>query len=241
VRGTVDELVDGKVVIVRSINDPEDRDEAEYPRIRGFNVDVGEDVYALSLGDGQQLLVLGALQNSAATAYELDAQLEVPYLIVTNGGSIVIDADLHVGDDAFITGDLTAAGITGSSFNSPLVQTEAQSASDAASTTSTVNYSVGMSADIALPTGTWSLHVQGGLAMQHSAGSTVNMLVAIDGEDGTARSLAANASTHQTIVSEHQRTGRTGTIACAVKFKSSAAGTTSARNPWLIIIARRTA
>jgi hypothetical protein len=215
VRGTVDELVDGKIILVRAVNDPEDRDEAEYPRIKGFNVNVGEDVYALALGDGQQLLVLVTLQNSVPTLYSLDANLDV-------------------------AGNIEAGAITGSSFNSPHVQVEAQSSSDAASTTSTVNYSTALTGVAALPSGTWSVHASGGVSLLHSTGGTVNMQIAIDGDLGTARSVSVDSSVYQQVISEHQLSGRTGTINITVRFKSSTAGTTNSRNPWLIIIARRT-
>jgi hypothetical protein len=132
-------------------------------------------------------------------------------------------------------------GITGASFNSPIIQTEAQSTSDAASTTSTASYSTAMTATLALPTGTWSVAAQGGVALTHSTGGTVNMQVNIDGDQGTARALTANATTAQMMISEHAISGRTGTISITVRFKSSTAGTTAARNPWVTIYAWRTA
>lgn len=220
VRGTVNELTSGKIVLVRSINDPADRDEAEYARIRGFNVNVGEDVYALSLGDGQQLLVLGALQNSSPTAYGLDAPLSV-------AGSIMA------------TGALTAGDITGTAFNSPLVQTEAQSSSDVASTTSAVNFSAAITIPVSLGTGMWSVHAQGGLNLRNSNGAAGQMQVNIDGNEGTIRTLGLDINVMTMCVSEHQLAGRTGTINVTVRFKSSTSGTTFANNPWLIIIARR--
>lgn len=221
VRGKVTSVSGGLVQLVRSVNEDTDPDLAEYSRIKGFKLTANDEVYALNL-DGQQLLILGQLQNSTPSAFTLENALTVEGAITA-------------------TSTIAGTGITGTSFNSPLFQTDAQSASDAASTTSTAVYSTALTTSIALGTGTWTVYALGGLHLTHSAGSTANMLIQIDSEDGTARSLSPDATVYTHFVSEHIKAGCTGTINVLVRFKSSAAGTTAARNPWIIIAARRTA
>lgn len=153
--------------------------------------------------------------------------------------------DLKGWSDSYATEKWSIDGATGalvaSSFNSPFIVNGAQSTSDAASTTSTVNYSTAMTLSVPLPTGTWTVTATGGLQLIHSAGGNVNFQINVDGQAGTERTLSANASVHQSFVTNNEQTGRTGTINVTVRFKSNAAGTTTARNPWLYVVARRTA
>jgi len=136
-----------------------------------------------------------------------------------------------------LTGNLTVKG----AINSPLVFVGSQSTSDAASTTSTVNYSTAMTLSCALGEGTWTVRSVASVQLIHSAGGNVNWQTNIDGVAGTERTLQANASAYATFLTTNEVTGRTGTINVTVRFKSSAAGTTSARNPMLLVIATRTA
>ena len=264
VRGTVNELTEGKIILTRSINDPEDRDEATYPRIRGFDVNVGEDVYALSLGDGQQLLVLGALQNATPTAYTLNAPLGVTGAISTVGelsgdsaditsglvagtltslGDADIDGSLNVDGSAVVDGTLSVGGaVTAASFNSPFIHTEAQSSADTASTTNIVSTVGALSDAITLPTGIWTVYALGGLQVKHSvSGGNVQCSIQINTHEGTLRLIAAHNTVYTQMVAEDILTGQSGTITVYVRYKGSDSGTTSARNPWVTIIAVRTA
>lgn len=171
--------------------------------------------------------------DSAFTVFQVDHLNDV--VLVSD-----YDLDVQFGGNSVFKVDASTGATTAVSLNTPLFQTHSQSASDNPSTTSTVNYSLAADIDITLGTGTWTVYAVGSVALTHSAGSTVNMLISIDGNNGTARSLSANATVHQHIASEHSVTGKTGTVTVGVWFKSSAAGTTAARNPWLMIAARRT-
>lgn len=129
------------------------------------------------------------------------------------------------------------------SINTPFARTDAQSASDTASTTSTATYSDAMTTAVTLPTGTWTVHAVGGLAMKHSADTNVRMAIEINGTEGTARTLACPAATFRMVV-DNGSVGSIsggGSINVKVRFRSSDAGTTSASNPWLMIVAERTA
>lgn len=197
----------------------------QFARVAGFKFSADDEVMMMPFGGSQ--IVVGEIERAIPSSRTLDAPL-------------VVEGDVSA-SSLTTTGALSAGGITGTSFNSPLIATLAQSASDNPSTTSTVNYSNAATASVALGSGTWTVYVVGSVALTHSTGGTVNMLISIDGNNGTARSLAANATVHQHIASEHAITGRTGTINVGVWFKSSTAGTTAARNPWAYVIAKRTA
>lgn len=115
-----------------------------------------------------------------------------------------------------------------------------QSASDNPTNASTANYLVACSLSLALPPGTWTVNAIGGLMLQNPGGVS-NVQIAIDGDTGTARALTV--TTEMQVVDDHRVSGVSGnrSIAVNVRFKSSSAGTTSSRNPWVIAIATRSA
>lgn len=116
----------------------------------------------------------------------------------------------------------------------------AQSSADTGSTTSTVNYSSAISVTMALPPGTWSVKAIGGLCIANTGG-TANWLLSIDANNGTQRALSV--VTEMQMIDDHSLGGIAGnrTITMGMWFKSSSAGTTSVRNPWLYAVGMRTA
>lgn len=121
---------------------------------------------------------------------------------------------------------------------STVVATGSQSVADTTSTTDTVAYQTAITVNIALGEGTWSIGAVGGLLIRHSVGSA-NWLVEIDGNAGTARSLFI--TTEMQMVDDHNRSGVAGdrTVAVKVRYRGSDPGTTSARNPWAMVVATR--
>jgi hypothetical protein len=179
---------------------------------------------------------------AVATPFQLNVGDDV--MVLPFGGSYIVVNEIRntLPTAETLPLNLTVTGgITGASFNSPFVMNGAQSTSDAASTTSTVNYSTAMTLSVPLPTGTWTVTAQGGIQLIHSAGGNLNFQINVDGVAGTERTLQGNATTYSQYVTNNEQTGRSGTINVTMRFKSSAAGTTTARNPWLFVVARRTA
>lgn len=118
----------------------------------------------------------------------------------------------------------------------------AQTGSDIASTTDTVNYSTAMQLDILLPVGTWNVNVLGGLQLIHSASLTAAFRVEIGANVGTGRTTGNLSSTVYTMHVDNHRIGSIAGNAITsifVKYRSNGAGTTSARNPWAVLTAVR--
>ena len=197
----------------------------QFARIAGFKLSPDDEVMVLPFGGSH--IVVGEIERAIPASRTLDAPLVIEGGLTATGVTS--------------SGVLSATDIVGTSFNSPFIHTEAQSASDAASTTNTATYSEALVDPITLPAGTWTVYAIGSVALTHSAGGTANMLIDINGDNGTARAVAAHATVHQHIASEHILSSQSGTINVKVKFKSSTAGTTAARNPWLLVMAKRTA
>jgi hypothetical protein len=133
--------------------------------------------------------------------------------------------------------------VTAASLNTPVVGVLAQSAADTASTTSTTTFATAQTLNLALPAGTWTVYALGGAMLQHSGGGSSNLQTVIDGNAGTARTLVMSSSAWTTTLDDHTRASVAGgrTITIEIQFKSSATGTTSSRNPFVIAIAQRTA
>jgi hypothetical protein len=108
-------------------------------------------------------------------------------------------------------------------------------------TTSTITYAVAMDHTVTLPTGTWTVKAIGGLSLIHSASGTTLYRVSVDGQDSTARSMSVSSTIYQAGIDDDSKVGLSGSVHVYVHFRSSTAGTTSARNPWLFIVADRSA
>lgn len=118
----------------------------------------------------------------------------------------------------------------------------AASSASVDNTASTSVWANAMDYTITLPTGTWTVRSIGGVALNHSAGATVAARVSVNGQDSTARVFAVTSSTlYVPVIDEDACSGLSGTVHVYIQFRSSSAGTTFAKNPWLWIVAERTA
>lgn len=136
----------------------------------------------------------------------------------------------------------TGAAIFGS-VNTPITFMSTFSVPTVSSTTDTVNYQEALTGDITLTAGTWTISAMGGSNLKHSASGEVNLVIEIDGVIDVARTVNLASAEYLWIIDEHEATGIAGNqdVTVRVLYKSSDAGTTSARNPALLVIAKRTA
>jgi uncharacterized Zn ribbon protein len=147
------------------------------------------------------------------------------------GGTGITVTPNDVGDTITITNNASVVTVCDSA-----------SAASTASTTSTTVYATALSTNITLPAGTWTVNAIGGLLCTHSASGTVNVQTVIAGDAGTARAISGvSSSSPNMVVDNAVKGGQSGTITCLIQYKSSTAGTTAAKNPWITIIAERTA
>lgn len=120
--------------------------------------------------------------------------------------------------------------------------TNAQETSDTASTTSTGTYSLAQTRTIVLGTGTWTVSVFAVLNVKHSAGGSVDVQLHVATADGTQYRLAAESAIWTPIfVTQIEPGVASGSRDINLNFKAGTAGTVSARNPAMRIIAFRTA
>lgn len=223
-RATLDSLVSGRGRLVASGE--------QYAMLGGFQPQPGQQVLTVQL-NGKPVL-LGTLQNAPL------GQLVLVDTVQVHGGQ-----KLRLYSDAGVTLTAELDGATGAltaaSFNSPVLDQLAQSSADTASTASTSTYATAADLALVLPAGTWRVQAMGGLALVHGAAGTSNWRIEIDGDGGTSRALALGAELQ--VVDDHVLSSVAGgrTVRVKVQYKSSTAGTSSARNPWVLAIASRTA
>lgn len=139
--------------------------------------------------------------------------------------------------NARFNGRIDASGY----LNTPWAKSDAQSASDVGSTTSTSNYQQAMSRTYSLPTGTWTVTGVSGQQLQHSATGSVAHRMTINGTDGgSAINPAYYVSQNTMGIVAGTWSGLSGSITVKAEFRSSSAGTSYSKNPWFMIIATRT-
>lgn len=126
--------------------------------------------------------------------------------------------------------------------NSPLFTVKTQGTSDTASTTNTGSTVAAMDDLIVMPDGKWSVLVLGGINLGHSTGGTVGISTEIEGVEGTVRLVASVASTGQMCFAHSDAVNIQGAqdLNLRVRFRSNTSGTTTAKNPVLVTIIRRT-
>ena len=202
-----------------------------YARLTGTKLESGDEVAIIELSG--KPFVLGKIQRSSPNgeAFDFPIQIEADSaqaLEVSDGVSptLIVDTDSGV--------------VTGSSFNSPVVTTIAQSSADTTSTTSTTTLQTACTTTLNLPIGSWTLKAVGGCQFTHSSSGTVLFQVTIASTGGTARSMTFNNSVYGHGVDNAEVGGLSGSVTISLDYRCSTAGTTSARNPWLLIIATRT-
>jgi hypothetical protein len=234
-----------------------------FAQLAGFKLEADDEIAVLELNN--QPFVLGKIQRSTPTlerfahaidiVFEDDAAFQVqdasgdttlrvdtdtPQVAVLNGASLGgFTGESSSGTPTFSLNASTGA-ITGTSFNSPHVVTVSQSTADTTSTTSTSVLQTAATTSVNLPTGTWTIKAIGGCQFTHSANATALFQVTVGGTSGTARSMTFSSTVYMMAIDNAEVSSLSGTVTVALEYRSSTAGTTSARNPWLMIIATRT-
>jgi len=130
--------------------------------------------------------------------------------------------------------------VVASNINTPVHQVYHASAALTGSTTNTATYVTGGTSVINLPTGTWTLYILAFIDCQHSTGGNVNAAIRINGggEVG-AVTLPCPSASWSTLKVAEARAALTGSVTVDIRYKGSTAGTTSGRNPAMIIEAKR--
>jgi hypothetical protein len=130
--------------------------------------------------------------------------------------------------------------------DSPLLLFVTQSASDTASTTNTATTVVAAATALTLGPGKWAVTVLVGMILAHSTSSTVGISAEIEGNEGTVRTVTNATATsgvrceaNISLTAEVNWLQGEQTLNLRARFRSSTAGTTSARNPSIIGYAKR--
>lgn len=244
----VDSTSSGKVALKR-IGSEDTPDDQLYARLPGFELAADDTVVCVTIAG--EPIVLGKVQNTAPTNYPLAIPLILSGLLSLHGGvdlrlysdaGTTLEAEIDGATGAASFGDVTGADAVFTSINSPVIEVDAQTSPDTASTTSTTVFSDAMTTAVTLPAGTWTIYALGGLAAKHSANGRIRLAVAVNGTDGTARTPYASSTVFGLKVDDHIETGVAGggSINVVVRFRSVDAGTTTVENPFVIVIARRT-
>lgn len=126
--------------------------------------------------------------------------------------------------------------------NSPVIRAHGRTSSDTASTTNTGSTVVSISGTIALPYGKWYLLALFSVLLRHSAGGSTRLGIEADGTESLAGAVASVPASSSERVSMPLLTpnvvgGRDVTV--KGRYRSEASGTTSAKNPELLLIAWR--
>jgi hypothetical protein len=196
-------------------------------QLANFDVVAGTEILVIDVAG--RPFVLGTVQRSAPSAHDLSGGLNLKsgtqlrlYNATNAGYPIAMDgANGNVRFDGNITVGGTATGL-------PFVSSGAGAAS--ANTTSTTVYTNLSSWNVTLPAGTWQCAILAQASFQHSASSTSNFRVTVGGTAGTVQTQSFFNAAYATGVCDATVTGLTGTVSINVDFKSSAAGTTTAKN-----------
>jgi hypothetical protein len=128
--------------------------------------------------------------------------------------------------------------------DSPLFLFYTQGTSDTASTTNTVTSVAAAANSITLGVGKWAVIVIAGVHLSHSTGGTVAVFAEIEGDENG--NLVAAATTpgltcfaHHSLIDEADWIDGEQTLNIRARYRSNTAGTTSARSPSIIAIAKR--
>jgi hypothetical protein len=131
--------------------------------------------------------------------------------------------------------------------DSPIFRFYTLGSSDTASTTN-VSPAATVSAitiPIDLGVGKWAVVAFGSVHLSHSAGGGVEVAVEIEGTVGTVRTVSSVGTTgvrceaHLSKTDEVDWVQGEQTLNCRTRFRSSTAGTTSAKNPVVVVFAKR--
>lgn len=162
-------------------------------------------------------------------------------LEMRGGGTVVLGPLQNTAPTGYTLDAPLTANVVSSDTLSYVVSA---SAAVVATTTATATYQNAYTLTITLPAGTWTVNALGWLSVMHSATANANLWITINGSTVVgARNTPTNATTYQVGMCHQQVTGITGggTIDIVLQYKGSAAGTTSATNPALMLNLQRTA
>lgn len=205
-----------------------DANSEELPRLSLSRPTVGKRVLVIRTDSGERI-VLGGI-------FEAGDNDDVAYQTELDAVNTALDGRL----DAL---EALNPVLIGTVDDHVLVTSHAQSSADTGSTTSTVNYATAISLAFTLPAGTWSVDIQGGCGLLHSAGNTARWATRLDGTEQTARTgdcPSASPNYRMCVDNYAQGAVASGAHTATFAYRASAAGTVSANNPWLIVVAVRT-
>jgi hypothetical protein len=129
--------------------------------------------------------------------------------------------------------------------DSPIFLFYTQSSSDTAPTTNTVTFVQAAGNAIILGIGKWAVIAMGLVDLSHSTGGTVAALTQIEANDGSTRTYSSAATpgvtvkSHISLVDEADWLDGEQTLNVRVMFRSDTAGTTTAKNPAILVAAKR--
>ncbi|MGC4107809.1 MAG: hypothetical protein QM753_15920 [Thermomicrobiales bacterium] len=196
-------------------------------QLRGMDVVAGDGILIVDVAG--RPFVLGAIQRGNPTARDMSASLFLKngtqlrlYNAANSAYPIALDG---ANGNARFDGNLVVGG-TASGL--PFVSSGSGSASG--STTSTSTYSTLSTWSVTLPTGTWACSVLAQCSFQHSASGNANFRVSVGGTAGSVQTQSFFNSAYATGVCNADVTGISGTVSINLDYKSSAAGTTTAKN-----------
>jgi hypothetical protein len=196
----------------------------------------------------------GSLRRMVVNSVETDGTLTLrevgtdvvhdePYLALASPSP-------YAAEDYVIVGEVMGRGSRGSSTrvvigkptnNSPvtLADAKSQATADTPNTSSISTYADAVVLSLVLAAGTWSVTAHGGLLLSHNV-SQASWRIEIDGNAPSAHTLAL--VTEQKVNAAHSVTGIAGgrTITVKVQYRSFTAGTSTARNPSVMVTAIRT-
>lgn len=132
-------------------------------------------------------------------------------------------------------------GIVATSFNSPVIKNSSATNPTVSSTTETVTAQQALTTTIALPVGTWRIYAHGGANLNHSSGDNIFLVIEIDGATDTGRT-PSTGSGYIAVVDDHDASvAGDRDVTVRVMYRSTDAGTTTCKAPWVSIMAVRTA
>lgn len=255
--------VSGRLVAIQKQDEEEAGDE-EYAICSGFDVAVSDEVLCVNIAG--EPVIIGKIDAANPSVYTLSIPLllsgsgDNQFTVEKSDGTDIFNVDtvddyvdfINGSTARFFSGNYTGQtahidGADGSasfgSVNTPLFEVDSQTSPDSSNTTSTTVYESAMTTAISLPTGTWTIYALGGLRAKHSADGRLRLAVSVNGNDGTARTPTVPSGSFSAVMDDHIETGITGgvSINVVIKFRSVDAGTTTVENPFVIIVARRTA
>lgn len=197
-----------------------------------------------------------AITQNLATYWEVKlAKIEVGNGVTAIAANKVTDERTYsVGpmlDSSVATVKLADSSVTIAKLDDGIVPVLiAPGGQTSADTTSTTNVGAGntvssLTVAVVLPGSApdqWTFYAVGSLEMKHSADNQVLLTINIDGNESGGRNPTCPSTAYKTVHEKHSVSGIAGaqTVNVRLRYCGTDAGTTSAQNPNLLVIARRT-